>query len=119
MLFIWYFNILEYCKFISRQNTALSCHIDGKEYEISSVYAIAWCLSFFYIFTYLKSLFVCRKKNKMTDKPKRPMSAYMIWLNSAREQIKSEHPGLKVTEIAKKGGEMWKSMKDKSVSIQL
>lgn len=52
----------------------------------------------------------------MTDKPKRPMSAYMLWLNSAREQIKSENPGMKVTEIAKKGGEIWKSMKDKSVS---
>lgn len=53
----------------------------------------------------------------MTDKPKRPMSAYMIWLNSAREQIKSENPGLKVTEVAKKGGEIWRSMKDKSVSF--
>lgn len=53
----------------------------------------------------------------MTDKPKRPMSAYMLWLNSARESIKSEHPGLKVTEVAKKGGELWKSMKDKSVSV--
>ncbi|XP_032517276.2 high mobility group protein D-like isoform X1 [Danaus plexippus] len=51
----------------------------------------------------------------MTDKPKRPMSAYMLWLNSAREQIKSENPGLKVTEIAKKGGEIWRSMKDKTV----
>lgn len=50
----------------------------------------------------------------MTDKPKRPMSAYMLWLNSARESIKSQNPGLKVTEIAKKGGELWKSMKDKS-----
>ncbi|KAF9809669.1 hypothetical protein SFRURICE_016440 [Spodoptera frugiperda] len=55
-----------------------------------------------------------KKKVKMTDKPKRPMSAYMLWLNSAREQIKSENPGMKVTEIAKKGGEIWKSMKDKS-----
>lgn len=53
----------------------------------------------------------------MTDKPKRPMSAYMLWLNSAREQIKSENPGMKVTDIAKKGGEIWKSMKDKSVSF--
>lgn len=51
----------------------------------------------------------------MTDKPKRPMSAYMLWLNSARESIKSENPGMKVTDIAKKGGEIWKSMKDKSV----
>ncbi|XP_041979300.1 high mobility group protein D-like isoform X2 [Aricia agestis] len=50
----------------------------------------------------------------MSDKPKRPMSAYMLWLNSAREQIKADNPGLKVTEIAKKGGEIWRAMKDKS-----
>lgn len=51
----------------------------------------------------------------MSDKPKRPMSAYMLWLNSARESIKADHPGLRVTEVAKKGGEIWRGMKDKSV----
>ncbi|XP_013098522.2 high mobility group protein D [Stomoxys calcitrans] len=50
----------------------------------------------------------------MGDKPKRPLSGYMIWLNSVREQIKKDNPGIKVTEIAKKGGEMWRAMKDKS-----
>lgn len=50
------------------------------------------------------------------EKPKRPLSAYMIWLNSERESIKKENPGIKVTEIAKKGGELWRAMKDKSVS---
>lgn len=50
----------------------------------------------------------------MTDKPKRPLSAYMLWLSSAREGIKKENPGIKVTEIAKKGGELWRAMKDKS-----
>ncbi|KAG6451147.1 high mobility group protein D [Manduca sexta] len=50
----------------------------------------------------------------MSDKPKRPMSAYLLWLNSARDKIKSEHPGLKVTEIAKKAGEIWRGMEDKS-----
>ncbi|XP_068625643.1 high mobility group protein D-like isoform X2 [Battus philenor] len=55
------------------------------------------------------------KKDKMTDKPKRPMSAYMLWLNSAREQIKADNPGLKANEIAKKGGEIWRLMEDKSV----
>lgn len=50
----------------------------------------------------------------MSEKPKRPLSAYMLWLNSAREQIKKENPGIKVTEIAKKGGELWRGMKDKS-----
>lgn len=53
----------------------------------------------------------------MSDKPKRPLSAYMLWLNENREAIKKENPGIKVTEIAKKGGELWRNMKDKSVSI--
>jgi high mobility group protein B2 len=50
----------------------------------------------------------------MADKPKRPLSAYMIWLNDARESIKKENPDYKVTEIAKRGGELWRAMKDKS-----
>lgn len=50
----------------------------------------------------------------MTDRPKRPLSAYMLWLNEHREKIKKENPGIKVTEIAKKGGELWRAMKDKS-----
>lgn len=39
----------------------------------------------------------------------------MLWLNEHREQIKRENPGVKITEIAKKGGEMWREMKDKSI----
>lgn len=38
------------------------------------------------------------------------MSAYMLWLNSSRERIKSEHPGISVTEISKKAGEMWRQL---------
>lgn len=53
----------------------------------------------------------------MSEKPKRPLSAYMIWLNDHREQIKKENPGIKVTEIAKRGGELWRALKDKSVSF--
>lgn len=49
----------------------------------------------------------------MADRPKRPLSAYMIWLNENRESIKAENPGSKVTEIAKRGGELWRAMKDK------
>lgn len=52
----------------------------------------------------------------MADRPKRPLSGYMIWLGDHREQIKSENPGIKVTEIAKKGGELWRGLKDKTVS---
>jgi len=50
----------------------------------------------------------------MAEKPKRPLSAYMLWLNDNREQIKRDNPGIKVTEVAKRGGELWRGLKDKS-----
>uniref|UniRef100_A0A4W4G3G9 FACT complex subunit SSRP1 n=1 Tax=Electrophorus electricus TaxID=8005 RepID=A0A4W4G3G9_ELEEL len=50
------------------------------------------------------------KKAKDAGAPKRPMSAYMLWLNSSRERIKAENPGISVTEISKKAGEMWKQL---------
>lgn len=49
-----------------------------------------------------------------TDRPKRPLSSYMIWLSSARDSIKKDNPEFKVTEIAKKGGEIWRNMSDKT-----
>jgi len=48
------------------------------------------------------------------ERPKRPLSAYMLWLNETREQIKKDNPGSKVTDIAKRGGELWRAMKDKT-----
>ncbi|XP_072293883.1 FACT complex subunit SSRP1a [Eucyclogobius newberryi] len=53
-----------------------------------------------------------RKEKKRRDPggPKRPMSAYMLWLNSSRERIKSENPGISITEISKKAGEMWRQL---------
>ena len=37
----------------------------------------------------------------------------MIWLNENREKIKTENPGIKPTEVAKMGGEMWGKLTDK------
>lgn len=54
------------------------------------------------------------KKEKDSNAPKRPQTAFMLWLNESREKIKKDNPGISVTEIAKKGGEMWKELKDKS-----
>lgn len=54
------------------------------------------------------------KKDRDENAPKRATSAFMLWLNANRESIKADNPGIKVTEIAKKGGEMWSSLKDKS-----
>ncbi len=50
----------------------------------------------------------------MGDRPKRPLSSYMIFLSGQREQIKRENPGMKITEIAKRGGELWRALEDKS-----
>lgn len=55
-----------------------------------------------------------KKKNKDDNAPKRASTAFMLWLNETREQIKRENPNITVTEIAKKGGEMWRELKDKS-----
>ncbi|XP_034399325.1 FACT complex subunit SSRP1a isoform X2 [Cyclopterus lumpus] len=51
-----------------------------------------------------------RKEKKPREGPKRPMSAYMLWLNASRERIKSENPGISITEISKKAGEMWRQL---------
>ncbi|XP_063536604.1 FACT complex subunit Ssrp1 [Cydia strobilella] len=54
------------------------------------------------------------KKEKDANAPKRPSTAFMLWLNENRKKITEENPGIKVTEIAKRGGELWRDLKDKS-----
>ncbi|XP_031557344.1 FACT complex subunit SSRP1-like isoform X2 [Actinia tenebrosa] len=54
------------------------------------------------------------KKKKDPNAPKRAMSAYMLWLNDTRQQIKDENPGISVTEVSKVAGEKWKVLTDKS-----
>ena len=47
----------------------------------------------------------------MPGQPKKPQVAYFIWLNSeGREKIKEENPGIGVTEVSKKAGELWAGM---------
>ncbi|XP_012942968.2 FACT complex subunit SSRP1 [Aplysia californica] len=55
-----------------------------------------------------------KNKNKDPNKPKRPQSAYFLWLNEHREQIKEENPGISITDVSKKAGEMWKAVTDKT-----
>lgn len=54
------------------------------------------------------------KKVKDPNAPKRPMSAYFLWLNDNRERIKSENPGCGVSDVAKIGGAEWGKLDDKS-----
>lgn len=62
-----------------------------------------------------------QKKGKAKDpsKPKRPMTAYFLWLNENRERIKANYPGISVTDLTKKAGEIWRraSPEDKAVCI--
>uniref|UniRef100_A0A2A4J926 FACT complex subunit SSRP1 n=1 Tax=Heliothis virescens TaxID=7102 RepID=A0A2A4J926_HELVI len=55
-----------------------------------------------------------KKREKDVNAPKRPATAFMLWLNENRRGIVDANPGIKVTEIAKKGGELWRDLKDKS-----
>ncbi|XP_040176816.1 FACT complex subunit SSRP1 isoform X2 [Rana temporaria] len=50
------------------------------------------------------------KKGKDPAAPKRPMSAYMLWLNASREKIKGDNPGISIIDLSKKAGEIWKGM---------
>nr|AAL48450.1 AT28425p [Drosophila melanogaster]QFX66454.1 tHMG2-PB [synthetic construct] len=46
-------------------------------------------------------------------RPKKPMSAFMLWMNSTgRKNIRAEHPDFSVQEVSVKGGEMWRAMAD-------
>ncbi|KAL1370646.1 HMG1/2-like protein [Arachis duranensis] len=53
------------------------------------------------------------KKAKDPNKPKRPPSAFFVFMSEFREQYKKEHPSNKsVAVVGKAGGDRWKSMSD-------
>ena len=60
-----------------------------------------------------------QKAKKDPDAPKRPSSAYFIWMNEQRQSIKAANPEFSVTDISKKAGEMWSTLTDKSVRHRL
>lgn len=51
-----------------------------------------------------------KKSKKDENKPKRPQSAFFLWMNENREQIKKQLPGASLTEITKKAGDLWKDV---------
>jgi hypothetical protein len=48
-----------------------------------------------------------RNKDKDPNAPKRPMTAYFLFLNDRREAIKSSNPNIKVTEVTKEAAHQW------------
>ena len=55
------------------------------------------------------------KKKKIKDKnaPKKPANAYLIYCAENRENIKTQNPDLKPTEIVKKISENWNLLNEK------
>ena len=56
-----------------------------------------------------------KKANKDPNAPKKPLSAYMLWLQENRPMIKQKYPGSTLGEVGKRAGEMWKALSDKTV----
>ena len=57
-----------------------------------------------------------KKQKKDPNAPKKPLTAYMVWLGESRPALKAKYPGLSITDLSKKAGELWKTLDDKSVS---
>ncbi len=41
---------------------------------------------------------------------RKPQSAYMLFVNARRAELMLEHPGIKMPEVGRRCGEMWRSM---------
>ena len=51
------------------------------------------------------------KQVKAEDQPRRPMSAYFLWMNTeGRAMVKKNNPYAPITEISKKCGEEWRAL---------
>uniref|UniRef100_A0A0D6R4H7 HMG box domain-containing protein n=1 Tax=Araucaria cunninghamii TaxID=56994 RepID=A0A0D6R4H7_ARACU len=54
-----------------------------------------------------------KKAKKDPNKPKRPPSAFFVFLEEFRKEYKEKHPNTKsVSVVGKAGGEKWKSMSE-------
>ena len=63
-----------------------------------------------------KSKFMPRNKKKSKkdpNRPKKPMTAFLLFAGSRRGAIREANPGMKVTEISKELGKEWRAMGDK------
>merc|ERR1719401_2152477 len=54
-----------------------------------------------------------RKAEKDPNKPKKPSTAYWLWLGENRAALLKEVGGKDVTKVSKLGGERWKALSEK------
>jgi len=53
-----------------------------------------------------------KRKKKDPDAPKRAMSSFMFFANHRRAELRKANPEMKITEIGKELGKMWKELSD-------
>uniref|UniRef100_A0A2K5PQ43 High mobility group protein B3 n=1 Tax=Cebus imitator TaxID=2715852 RepID=A0A2K5PQ43_CEBIM len=59
------------------------------------------------------------KKKKDPNAPKRPPSGFFLFCSEFRPKIKSTNPGISIGDVAKKPGEMWNNLNDKTFITKL
>lgn len=52
------------------------------------------------------------KRLRDPDAPKRPPSAYLLFQNEVRQEIRKKHPGMPYSEVLGKVSEAWKALTD-------
>ena len=60
-----------------------------------------------------------KRPKKDPNAPKKPLTAFMVWLQENRASIKAKDSTLSVAEVGKKAGELWRQLEDTSVSCSL
>ena len=63
-----------------------------------------------------KSMPKTKKKARDPNRPKKPMTAFLLFSGANRGAIKSKHPDMQVTEISKELGKRWRESSDKAKS---
>ncbi|CAA7023437.1 unnamed protein product [Microthlaspi erraticum] len=59
------------------------------------------------------------KKGSTSNKPKRPLTAFFIFMNDFRKTFREENLGSNVKDVAKQGGEKWKSLTEEEKKVYL
>ncbi|KAL1201150.1 High mobility group B protein 7 [Cardamine amara subsp. amara] len=60
-----------------------------------------------------------KKSSSTSNKPKRPLTAFFVFMNDFRKTFKKENPYCNVKDVAKQGGEKWKSLTEEEKKVYL
>lgn len=63
---------------------------------------------------YLKKKERYDKEKAKTARPKRPMSAFLLFSQEKRNGVKEANPEMKITDVSKELGKMWRAENDHS-----